>query len=584
MTLRAIVLAAVLAAAPPTLAQPPAQTRQIQEPQPVETPTRALDLAGLVKQARDAEPLAAQALAAHIQILASDEFEGRGPASVGEQKTIAYIARQFEAAGLAPAGDNATWYQDVPFVRSTVAGSKAQFVLSGGRSKAKPAPLDYGTQMVVWTKRVVDRIDVRKADLVFVGYGVVAPEKGWNDYAGQDMTGKIAVILINDPDFETSKDHPANGVFGGRAMTYYGRWTYKFEEAARQGAAGAIIIHESAPAAYPWAVVQNSWTGAQFDIARDDKGMGRLPFEAWISTPAARGLFERAQLNFADLKEAAQKPGFRPVPMGVQARVRFDVAVERVLSRNVVGKLPGTDKPDEVVLYGAHWDHLGQGGYRQDGDDIYNGAVDNATGVAALIEIARQYRRDGAPRRTIAFAAWAGEEKGLLGSAYYAEKPLFAPAKTLANINMDGMAVWGRTRDVVVTGAGQNELEDWLGELAAAQGRVIEPEPFPEHGYYYRSDHFNLARIGVPAISADGGVDVRGKGAQWGRDRAGEYTAQRYHKPDDEYDPHWDLSGLSEDGFLLYGLGRRVANSDQWPGWKPGSEFKAAREASLAGR
>lgn len=575
--MRSLLLAAAVALATPAWAQSPT----IAEPKPVETPTPVLDLAGLVKQAHDSEPLSPQALSAHIQILAADEFEGRAPASAGEEKTIAYIARQFEAAGLQPAGDNGGWYQDAPFVKATVAGSKAQLILSGGASKAKPTPLEFGTQMVVWSKQVTPRVDIRKADLVFVGYGVVAPEKGWNDYAGQDMKGKIAVILINDPDFETPKDHPTTGLFGARAMTYYGRWTYKFEEAARQGAAGAIIIHESAPAAYPWAVVQNSWTGPQFDIARDNKGMDRLPFEGWISTPAARGLFERAGMNFGELKDAAQKKGFKPVPMGVSARVRFDQTVQNVLSRNVVGKLAGTEKPDEVVLYGAHWDHLGKGGYVEDGDDIYNGAVDNATGIAALIEIARQFKRDGPAKRTIAFAAWAGEEKGLLGSAFYAEKPLFAPAKTLANINMDGMAVWGRTRDVVVTGSGQNELEDWLGDLAAAQGRVIQPEPFPEHGYYYRSDHFSLAKIGVPAISADGGVDVRGKGAQWGRDRASDYVAKRYHKPGDEYDPSWDLSGLTEDGLLLYGLGRKVANTNRWPTWKPTSEFKAAREESL---
>jgi Zn-dependent M28 family amino/carboxypeptidase len=517
-------------------------------------------------------PMSPQAIAAHIKILASDEFEGRAPASEGEKKTLAYLEKQFRDIGLeqGPTG----YLQPVPLAESIVQGSPALTVT--GKDGAKTYA--FRDNWVAFTRRFATKTDVKNADLVFVGYGVTAPDAGWSDYAKANIKGKIAVILINDPDFETSKD--LTGPFGGKAMTYYGRWTYKYEEAQRQGAIGALIVHETAPAAYPWAVVQSSWTRPQYDMISADKGASEMEFQAWLSTSTAADLFKRAGLDFAKLKAAAQKPGFKAVPMKLKGSASLDLAIKDVTSANVLGVVKGTKRPDEVVLYTAHWDHLGRCP-AVDGDDICNGALDNASGTATLIEIARAFATGPKPERTVAFLAVTAEEKGLLGSAYYAANPLFPLSKTVANINMDGMSGFGRTKDVEVVGYGKNEVEDILAKHVAKQGREIKPEAFPERGGYFRSDQFSLAKVGVPAIFASGGLDLVNGGVERGVQLDEAFIANAYHKPGDEFSDAWDLSGAAEDSQLLFAVGADIANSGVWPAWKSGAEFKAIRETSL---
>lgn len=517
-------------------------------------------------------PMSPEAIAAHIKVLASDAYEGRAPATEGEVKTLAYLEDQFKKIGLEPGPTG--WRQPVPLAESIVQGSPALTITGKDGAKAYA----FRDQWVAFSRRFATKTEVKAADLVFVGYGVTAPDKGWSDYAKANIKGKIAVILVNDPDFETSAD--LTGPFGGKAMTYYGRWTYKFEEAQRQGAIGALIIHETAPAAYPWAVVQSSWTRPQYDMISADKGASEMAFQAWISTPTAADLFKRAGLDFAKLKAAAQKPGFKAVLMKLKGSATLDLAVKEVTSANVVGVVKGSERPDEVVLYTSHWDHLGRCP-AVEGDDICNGALDNASGTATLIEIARAFAAGPKPARTVAFLAVTAEEKGLLGSAYYAASPLFPLAKTVANINMDGMPGFGRTRDVEVIGYGKNEVEDVLAKHVAAQGRVLKPEAFPERGGYFRSDQFSLAKVGVPAIFASGGLDLVNGGVERGKQLDEDYIANAYHKPDDEWSDAWDMSGAAEDSKLLFNVGADLANSGFWPAWKAGAEFKSIREESL---
>ena len=517
------------------------------------------------------EPLSAPALMAHVERLASDEFEGRSPGTRGEELTIAYLSQAFAAAGLQP-GANGSWVQEVPLATAEVTNNPT--LTLGEHSYT------YGSDFVAWTKRQDSpHIAIEDAELVFVGYGVVAPENDWNDYAGLDMRGKIAVILINDPDFDTGDDRG----FGGRAMTYYGRWTYKYEEAARQGAAGAIIIHETDAASYPWAVVESSWTGPQHDLVLADQGRDRVQVEGWVTNEIGRALFARAGLDFDRERARAQNRGFTPVSLNTTGSIALHTEIETHMSRNVIGVLPGRGRPDEAVLYGAHWDHLGRC-TPVDGDDICNGARDNATGTAGLIELARRFAADGPAERSVAFLAFTAEESGLLGSAYYATEPVFAPADTAAMINMDGLSTVGPAREMSVVGYGQNNLDQMLTRAAEAQGRRTEPEAFPERGSFYRSDHFNLAKIGVPVLYAGSGIDLVDGGVQRGRALAQEYTAQRYHKPTDEITPDWDMSGATLDLELLYAVGREVADSDIWPEWSETSEFRAARDQSRAGR
>ena len=527
--------------------------------------------------AAGAPAISVETLREVTRTLSSDEFEGRAPGTRGEELTVALLAQRFEAAGLQP-GNGGSWYQNVPLVEITADPATAAFSY---QSATGETPLAYGSDIVLWTKRVVPQIDVSDAEMVFVGYGINAPERGWNDYEGVDMEGKIAVILVNDPDYQNTTN---DGTFDGRAMTYYGRWTYKYEEAARQGAAGAIIVHDTEPAAYGWSVVESSWTGPQLDQDAPDNHMDRIPVEGWISNDAARALFAAAGQDLAAMSAAARRPGFRAVPLGLTGAAHLNNSIRREASRNVVGILPGATRPDEYVLYTAHWDHLGRCTPDASGDDICNGALDNATGTAGLVALAEAHAAAGPAERSLVFLAVTAEESGLLGSGYYADNPVFPLAQTVGGINMDGLNITGPTRDVVVVGGGKSELEAILATEVAAQHRVIQPEPSPEKGYFYRSDHFTLARRGVPMLYAESGEDLLRGGTVAGHAAAEDYTVNRYHAPGDEYDPSWNWDGAIADLRLYFNIGRDLANSAAWPNWYPDAEFRAARDASRAGR
>jgi len=520
--------------------------------------------------------LSAPALIGHVSVLASDEFEGRAPNSHGEDLSIAYIQRAFQAAGLQPgvrASDGSrSYFQDVPLT-SALVDNTPSLTVSGGDGAQSYV---WGSQFVGWTKRVQENVSITDAPLVFVGYGIVAPEQHWNDYAGVDMHGKIAVILINDPDYETGDDRG----FGGKAMTYYGRWTYKYEEAARQGAAGAIIIHETGPAAYPWSVVQSSNTNTRFDIVRSDQGMSRVGVEGWVTTEVGHALFQRAGLNFDQLKARAQTRGFTPVAMGtLRGSVSLHTKLAQIMSHNVIGVLPGTTHADQAVIYSAHWDHLGHC-TPVNGDGICNGALDNATGVAGLIELARHYAEAGPTGRSVVFIATTAEEQGLLGSYYYSEHPTFSPGNIVANINMDGLSIYGRAHDLIIIGYGKSEMDDLATAAVQAQGRRVRPDPFPERGSFFRADQFNFARIGVPVLYTAAGIDLLNGGETRGTALVNDFVAHRYHSPQDQITPDWDMSGASEDLHVLYNVGRNLAEGEAWPAWRPNAEFRAAREAT----
>ena len=506
--------------------------------------------------------------------LSSDEFEGRKPTTPAEEKTTAYIVDRFQKAGLQP-GNKGSWFQNVPLVEIT-AKDVTPLTFTGGK---KPVSAAYRKDLVIATYRVTPKVDVKNSDVVFVGYGVNAPERGWNDYAGIDVKGKTVVILINDPDWQTPG---LTGDFGGRAMTYYGRWTYKFEEAARQGAAAAIIVHDTEPAAYGWGVVQSSWTGPQLEQDTPGDHMDQSEAVGWIQKPVAEALFASAGKDFATLAKAATVKGFKAVPLGLKASVGFTNTIRRQVSKNVVGILPGTAKPDEVVLYSAHWDHLGRCD-AVNGDDICNGAVDNASGVAGLVAIAEAAAKVGPAKRSQVFLAVTAEESGLLGSKFYAENPIFPLGKTVGGVNMDALNVGGKAKDFVLVGAGKSELEDLVKPLVAAEGRVIAVEPTPEKGYYYRSDHFSLAKLGVPMLYGESGDDLVIGGVAAGRAAAEDYTINRYHKPQDEYDAKWPWDGAISDLNIFYALGQQLANSGAWPNWYPQAEFRKIRDESRAG-
>jgi Zn-dependent M28 family amino/carboxypeptidase len=510
--------------------------------------------------------LSADRLLDHVKVLSSDEFGGRAPGSEGEEKTVTYLTEEFKRIGLAPGNPDGTFVQNVPLVSITATDESRLLIERHGTEEALSRGVDY----VAWTKRVVDAVDV-DAELVFVGYGVVAPEYGWDDYKDADVRDKFLVMLVNDP--------PAEGKFGGDAMTYYGRWTYKYDIASQKGASGAFIIHETGPAGYPWDVVTGSWAGEQFDLVTENKNADRVRVEGWFSHDGARALFERAGLDLAAEKEKAKSADFRPVPLGSKVRATIKNSLRTVESKNVVARLEGSEAADEVILYMAHWDHLGtQSG---EGDNIFNGAFDNATGTAGLLELARAFASlDPKPRRSVAFLAVTAEEQGLLGSRFYAENPLYPLDKTVAAINMDGLNVWGRTRDVVVVGMGQSSLDDLARTLVKEQERVLVPDSEPEKGFYYRSDHFELAKVGVPSFYADSGVEFLGKPTGWGAEQRDRYTAEDYHKPSDEIKDFWDLSGAVEDLELYFAMGLHLATSEEWPEWSETSEFRAAREAS----
>ncbi len=509
------------------------------------------------------------------QELSSDAYAGRAPTSPEEAKTVKYIVDRLAKAGLKP-GNKGSWYQDVPMVEIGAQPTPMTFAVSG---KA-PVTLAYKDDMVVGTERVVPKIAITNSEVVFVGYGINAPQLGWNDYTGIDVKGKTVLILINDPDWETKT---LDGTFGGRAMTYYGRWTYKYEEAARQGAAAAIIIHDTEPAAYGFDVVVSSWAKPRLNLDAADNHMGESAAIGWMTGPAATRVFAQAGQDFALLRAAAKAKGFAAVPLGSTMSISMENTIRRQNSKNVVGILPGKTRPNDYVLYSAHWDHLGRCSPVK-GDGICNGAVDNASGTAGLIAMAEMNAKAGPAARSQVFVAVTAEESGLLGSKYYAEHPVYPLAQTVGGVNMDGLNVLGKTRDVTIVGVGKSELDDYVTRWAAKGGRTITPESTPEKGYYYRSDHFSLAREGVPMLDAGSGDDLVVGGKAAGLAAAEDYTTNRYHKPQDEYDPKWNWDGAAQDLEMYYGIGRELADGSVWPNWVPTAEFRAIRDKSRAGK
>lgn len=518
--------------------------------------------------------LSLETLQAVTKELSSDAYEGRAPGTAGEEKTVAYIIKQYEAAGLKP-GNNGSWTQDVPLVEIT-AKNATPLSFTGGKT---PVTAQYAKDYVAFSYRVQPKTEIKDSDVVFVGYGINAPEKGWNDYAGLDVKGKTVVVLVNDPDWQTKE---AKGEFNGRAMTYYGRWSYKYEEAARQGAAAVLIVHDTEPAAYGWNVVESSNTGTQYLAESKNGGADQTAANGWIQLAKAKELFASAGQDFDKLREAAKKKGFKPVALtGVKANFGFNNEISKKMSRNVIGVLPGAKRPDEYVLYTGHWDHLGRC-TPVAGDDICNGAVDNASGIAGLVTLAQAFHKAGAPDRSIVFLAVTAEESGLLGSKYYAENPIFPLAQTVGGVNMDALNAIGPAKDIVVVGRGKSELDAYVAKLAQMEKRVIKDEPTPEKGFYYRSDHFSFAKLGVPMFNFGSGDDLIEGGVEAGKKAAEDYEKNRYHAPGDEYEAITNWNGMLADLRLYYAAGRMLAMTDAWPNWVKGDEFRAARDKSRA--
>jgi Zn-dependent M28 family amino/carboxypeptidase len=518
-------------------------------------------------------------LLTHIKALSADEYEGRAPGTKGEDLTVSYVTNQFQQLGLKPGNPDGTFIQKVPLVGITPDPPTLTLARAGRRRALK-----YPDDFLAWTKHVSESASLDNSELVFVGYGVVAPEYNWDDFKGLDLKGKTLVMLVNDPPVPDPSDPTKldSKMFGGVAMTYYGRWTYKFDIAAKMGAAGAFVVHETGPAGYPYAVLMGN-VGEKFDLVTPDKNMGRVAVEGWITSDRTREILAMAGQDFDALKKRAASRDFQPVPLGVTASIALHNTLRTIDSRNVVAKLEGSDPAlrDEHVLYMAHWDHLGVG-EPVNGDRIYNGAIDNASGVGALIEIARAFTSLSVPpKRSILFMAVTAEEQGLLGSEYYARQPLYPLATTLAAINMDALNVHGQTKDVTIIGLGNSDLDDYAREAAAEQGRVLRPDAEPEKGFYYRSDHFNFAKQGVPALNPEPGLNFVGKPADYGTRVRAEWNERDYHKPSDEVKPDWDLSGAVQDAQLFWMVGYRVAQAATYPEWKPGTEFKSVREAQV---
>jgi len=516
---------------------------------------------------------------ADIRVLSSDEFQGRGPGTKGEDLTIAYVEKQFRDAGLEPGNPNGTYLQEVP-LEGVRPDADMEFAFTGhGTTVHTTFQKDFVAQ-----SRIPVASQKLDGDMVFVGYGVQAPEYKWDDFKGVDVKGKVVVVLVNDPPVKKNGELDPN-VFGGKAMTYYGRWTYKYEKAEELGAAGCILVHETGPAGYPWEVVRNSFSGERFELETAEANARPGLVQAWISLETAEALFKAAGFDFETLKEEAVSRDFRPVPLGMRAQIEIHNSLRTIRSHNVIGKLAGSDPAlkNEYVVYSAHWDHFGIGP-EVNGQNIYHGALDNGSGSAALMELGRAFASlEARPKRSILFLSVTAEEQGLLGSEYYAEHPLYPLAHTAANINMDGMNVLGKTRDITEIGLGQSTLDEVVAAVAKEQGRVVRGDPEPEKGSYYRSDHFSFAKAGVPAFDPDSGIDYVGKPAGWGMKMRDQYTANDYHKPSDVIKPYWDMSGAVQDGELYFAVGYRVANAAKMPEWKPGAEFKAIRKKSLAG-
>jgi len=530
-----------------------------------------------------ATPVQVDRLTAHVKEVSSDAYEGRGPGTRAEQKVVAYLSRQLSAAGVQPGGDpdgrgGRKWTQGVTLLKSEAGGPIAASLSVAGAT----IPLKQGEQIAIRSTQLpTARVSIRNAPIVFLGYGVTAPERRWDDFKGLDVRNKILVVLINDPDFEADLGRR----FDGKAMTYYGRWTYKFEEAARHGAAGVLIVHETAPASYGWATVKNSNTEAIMDVVRDRPADVHPPLEAWIQRAVAVDLFKRAGLNFDAEKKKAQAQTFTPVPLGnATLSVEYAVKQNRLTSGNVVGLLKGTGHPDEVVVYSAHWDHLGVGEPDKAGDRIYNGARDNGTGIASVLELARVFGRAPRTDRSVVFMFVTAEEQGLLGSEYYARHPLFPLETTVGVFNIDMLGVNGPARDIGVEGDGKVSMQDDLAAAAQKQGRRFSPDPRPEAGHFYRSDHFPFAKVGVPSISLKSGEDLYTGGTAVGSKAEEAFTEQKYHQPGDQWSASWDLRGVAIDIGLLYDLGRDLATSRRWPDWKADSEFKATRDKTKFAR
>jgi Zn-dependent M28 family amino/carboxypeptidase len=540
----------------------------------------AIALVAVPVVAADTGSFSPQRLSQHIQTLGSDAYEGRGVNTRAEVKTIDYIVGQFKAAGLQPGGEvvngQRQWTQRVPLLQSEIAGDPMVTIQNAGGGMR----LTQGNEISVRApQNGQNQIRIDNAPLVFVGYGVSAPERSWDDFKSLDVRGKVIVVLVNDPDFEGGE-----GDFGGKAMTYYGRWTYKYEEAARRGAAGVMIVHETAPASYGWNTVKNSNTNVQFDIVRQDPAAAHTPFETWIQRDVAVELFRKAGLDFEQAKQAAKRRDFQPLDLKSTVSATANAKVETITSHNVVGLLPGKAHPDETVIYSAHWDHLGIGKPDANGDNIYNGALDNASGISHLIEQARAFAKGPRPDRSVVFLAVTAEEKGLLGSEYYAANPLYPLSKTVGVLNTDSMGLNGPEKNFSISGTAKLDLLDDLIAEGKKQGRYFTADPHPESGGFYRSDHFSFAKVGVPAISFKAGNDLVNGGTARGEAIAREYTEKRYHQPDDEFQSVWDFRGQAEDAQLLHMLGERLANSREWPNWSSDSEFRATRDQSGADR
>ena len=511
----------------------------------------------------------------HIQTLSSDEFAGRAPSSVGEEKTIRYLEEEFRKLGLRP-GNGDSFFQEVSLIAINTTPPPRLTVRAG----KKRLHLNWRKDYVAVTRQMQPEVVIQNSPLVFAGYGIVAPEYHWNDYDGVDVAGKTVVVLVNDPGYATGDSI----LFKGRAMTYYGRWTYKYEEAARQGAAGIIIVHETGPAGYPWGVVESGWTGPQFYLESPDGNMSRCALEGWITEDAARQLFAAGGMDFEAAKAAASHPGFQPIPLHAGYSVTLRNEIHSSVSNNVLALLPGNERPNEAIIYTAHWDHFGVRP-ELEGDAILNGARDNATGTAALIEIARAFTNLPAPpRRSVLFLAVTAEEQGLLGSAYYARHPVFSPAKTVAVINMDALNIFGRMKDITIIGMGNSELDEYVAEAAATQGRYVRSDPEPEKGGFYRSDHFSFAKKGIPALYTKMGIDHVEKGSEWTLEQIDRWVKEHYHKPSDHYDPNtWDLTGALDDIRLLFRVGYKLSMEDRFPNWYMGTEFRALRDKMMKG-
>ncbi len=545
-------------------------------------PDRDLDAAAIVRNppaidvSTSLRTITTNDLAGHVRVLSSDEFEGRSPGTRGEELTVNYLTSQFQRIGLKPGNPNGSYIQEVPLMGLTTEPT-ISFQTRGG-----PITPGFPGDCVILSRRQMPEISVADSDVVFVGHGIVAPEYDWDDYKDVDVRGKTLLMLVNDPPVPDPADSSKldEKVFRGRGMTYYGRWTYKYEIATTKGAAAVIIVHETGPAGYPWFVVVGSNSRENMDLRASDRNLRRVPIEGWMTWEMSRQLCAAAGRNLEVLKAAAVKRDFHPVSLAAKASFTVHNSLRSIASRNVIAKIDGSDPKlkDECVIYTAHWDHIGRNS-KLDGDQIFNGAKDNASGTAGLLELAEAFiKLKPAPRRTVLFLAVTAEEKGLLGAKYYATHPLYPVERTLANINMDSINVWGKTRDIEIVGFGQNDLEDALTHYAASRGRTARPDAQPEKGSYFRSDHFEFAKVGVPALNAGSGVDYIGRPEGWGLKRREAYTADDYHKVSDEMTSDWDLSGAVEDLQLLFEVGYAVAQGERWPRWKEGSEFRALRE------